>query len=65
MVSTSICSIGVVHVKEYIVIDTKKIRALLVGAFGFLVFKNWNINYSPVINTISAAIFGVLPIHAS
>lgn len=48
----------------YLVNDSNKIMALLVGVFAFLVFKNKKIKYSPVINTISSATFGVLLIHA-
>ena len=48
----------------YLVNDSNKIMALLVGVFAFLVFKNLKIKYSPVINTVSSATFGVLLIHA-
>lgn len=49
----------------YLVNDSNKIMALLVGVFAFLVFKNTDIKYSPVINTVSSATFGVLLIHAA
>lgn len=48
----------------YLVNDSNKIMALLVGVFAFLVFKNLKIKYLPVINTVSSATFGVLLIHA-
>lgn len=48
----------------YFVQDCNKILALLIGVSSFMWFKDLKIGYSAVINTIGAATFGVLLIHA-
>ena len=49
----------------FFVSDSNKILALTTGISGFLFFKNLKIGYSRRINTIAAATFGVLCIHAN
>lgn len=49
----------------FFVSDSNKILALMTGISGFLFFKNLKIGYSRRINTIAAATFGVLCIHAN
>lgn len=56
--------IGMTGWYYHLVNDSNKIMALLVGVFAFLVFKNMKIKYSPIINTVATATFGVLLIHA-
>ena len=38
---------------------------MVIGAFSFLHFKNTQLKYSRIINTIAASTFGVLPFHAN
>lgn len=45
--------------------DSNAIFALTTAIFAFCFFKNLNIRYSKIINTISASAFGVLLIHAA
>lgn len=49
----------------FFVADSHKITALAVAVCLFMFFKNWKINYCPVINRIAASAFGVLCIHAN
>ena len=49
----------------YFVSDSNKILALLTAVCSFMFFKNLQIGYSKVINTIAASTFGVLLIHAN
>lgn len=49
----------------YFVSDSNKILAVVTSISSFLYFKNINIKYSKVINTIAASTFGVLLIHAN
>ena len=49
----------------YYMMDSNKILAVLTSVFLFLSFKNLNIKYSKIINTIASSIFGVLLIHAN
>lgn len=50
---------------SYMVSDSNKLFAFLIGSGMFLLFHNMNIRYSRGINTIAASTFGVLCIHAS
>ena len=45
--------------------DSNAIFALTTAIFAFCFFKNLNIRYSKIINTISASAFGVMLIHAA
>ena len=45
--------------------DSNKPLAVITAVCAFLFFKNLNIGYSKVINTIAASAFGVLLIHAN
>ena len=49
----------------YFVSDANKVGAVFVSIFLFCVFKNMNIGYSKVINTIAKTTFGILQIHAN
>ena len=49
----------------YMVSDSNKIFAFLIGVFSFLTFKNLKIKNSKFINTVASTTFGVLCIHAS
>ena len=49
----------------FFVSDSNKIFAVIVAISSFLWFKNMNISYSKLINTIGASTFGVLLIHAN
>ena len=49
----------------YMCIDSQKILALLLSVSLFLLFKNFHINQSKLINTLAASAFGVLLIHAN
>lgn len=49
----------------YFVNNANKILAILLAISMFLLFKNINIKYNKIINTISLATFGVLLIHAN
>jgi len=48
-----------------LVSDSNKIFAVIIAVSSFLWFKKLNIKYSIVINSIGAATFGVLLIHAN
>lgn len=47
----------------YFVADSNKFFAVVVAVNSFLWFKNLDIRYSKIINTLGAATFGVLLIH--
>ena len=49
----------------WFVSDSNKPLSIWTAVFAFLFFKNLNIGYSKVINTIAASAFGVLLIHAN
>ena len=49
----------------FFVADSNTFLAVLIGVSAFLFFKNIKLKYSKLINTISAATFGVLLIHAN
>ena len=49
----------------YMVSDSNKLFALIVGVFSFLFFKNIKMGNSKIINRIAATTFGVLLIHAN
>lgn len=49
----------------YFVADSNKILAFCSGISFFLFFKNINIKYSKLINTVASSTFGVLLIHAN
>lgn len=49
----------------YMVADSNKLLALIIGVFSFLFFKNLKIGNSKIINKIAATTFGVLLIHAN
>lgn len=49
----------------YFVSDSNKVLALATAVCCFMFFKNLQIRYSKVINTIAASTFGVLLIHAN
>jgi hypothetical protein len=49
----------------YFVADSNKFFAVVVAVSSFLWFKNLDIRYSKIINTLGAATFGVLLIHAN
>lgn len=53
------------HHPYFLVSDSNAILALCVGICSFMYFKDLNLRYSKVINTIGASIFGVLLIHAN
>ena len=46
------------------VVDSNAILPVIVSVCSFMLFKNLNIGYSKVINTIASSTFGVLLIHA-
>lgn len=54
-----------IGISYFFVSDSNKILALATGVSAFLFFKNINIGYSKIINTIAASTFGVLLIHAN
>ena len=54
-----------VHIEYYFVSDSNKPMALITAVCSFMYFKNLNIGYSKVINTIAASAYGVLLIHAN
>ena len=54
-----------IGISYFFVSDSNKILALATGVSAFLFFKNINIGYSRIINTIAASTFGVLLIHAN
>lgn len=49
----------------FLVSDSNKPLAVLTAVFAFIFFKNLEIGYSKIINTIAASAFGVLLIHAN
>lgn len=49
----------------YMVSDSNKLFAVIIGIFAFLFFRNLKIKNSKVVNHIAATTFGVLCIHAS
>lgn len=49
----------------YFLVDSNKILAVLLSISAFLFFKNIKMNYSPCINALGGATFGVLLIHAN
>ncbi len=49
----------------YFVSDSNKVLAVITAVSAFIVFKNLNLKYSKIINTIASATFGVLLIHAN
>lgn len=49
----------------FLVTDSNKILSLVVAICTFMWFKDLKIKYSPIINTLGAATFGVLLIHAN
>lgn len=53
------------NISFYFVSDSNKILAVLTALSAFLFFKNLNLGYSKLINTIAASAFGVLAIHAN
>lgn len=50
---------------QFFVADSNKFFAIAIATTTFLWFKNLNISYSKIINTIGASTFGVLLIHAN
>lgn len=54
-----------IGISYFFVSDSNKILALATGVGAFLFFKNINIGYCRIINTIAASTFGVLLIHAN
>ena len=54
-----------VNFQYWLISDSDKILAVSIGMLLFLVFRNWKIGYSKVINTIASTTFGVLLIHAN
>lgn len=54
-----------IEISYFFVSDSNKILALVTCVGAFLFFKNINIGYSKIINTIAASTFGVLLIHAN
>ncbi len=50
---------------QYFVADSNKFFAVVVAISSFLWFKNINLRYNKIINTLGAATFGVLLIHAN
>jgi hypothetical protein len=49
----------------FFIADSNKVLAVATAVSAFLFFKNLNIKYNKVINTIAASAFGVLLIHAN
>lgn len=49
----------------FFVVDSNKLLAVVTAVFAFMFFKNLNIGYSRIINSIAASAFGVLLIHAN
>ena len=54
-----------VNFQYWLISDSDKILAVAIGVLLFLVFRNWKIGYSKVINTVASTTFGVLLIHAN
>lgn len=48
----------------YFISDSNKFLAVIAAISIFAMFKNWNLKYSKLINTIASTTFGVLLIHA-
>lgn len=59
--------VGIIHSlpEFFLVSDSNKLFALLIGVTSFMWFKDLKIRYSKFINTVGAATFGVLCIHAN
>lgn len=57
--------IGRVIYPYYWLADSNKVMALITSVCSFMYFKDIKLSYSPVINTVSACMFGVLLIHAN
>lgn len=53
------------HLPYLFVADSNKILAFAIGVASFMYFKDLNIPHSKLINTLGAATFGVLLIHAN
>ena len=53
------------HKAYYMVSDSHHLFAFVIGVFAFLLFKNWNLKPSKVINQIAGTTFGVLCIHSA
>lgn len=53
------------NLSYFLVSDSNKPLAVLTAVFAFLFFRNIEIGYSKIINTIAASAFGVLLIHAN
>lgn len=49
----------------FLVADSNKPLAVMTAVFAFLFFKNLDLSYNKIINTIAASTFGVLLIHAN
>ena len=69
-IALAICSMLVMQFfvgnhAQYFVSDSNKFFAVVVAVSSFLWFKNLDIRYSKIINTLGAATFGVLLIHAN
>ena len=54
-----------VNFQYWLISDSDKILSVAIGVLLFLVFRNWKIGYSKVINTVASTTFGVLLIHAN
>jgi len=50
---------------QYMVSDSHKCLAFAVAVATFLVFKNWRLSQSRLINAVASTTFGVLLIHAA
>ena len=57
--------VGLSYFAYFFVFDSNKLFAVLVAITTFLWFKNINLNYNKIINTIGASTFGVFLIHAN
>lgn len=53
------------NVAYYMISDSNKLLAFLVGVFAFLTFKNMKYRTNKIINIVSSTTFGILCIHAS
>lgn len=49
----------------YLLTDSNKVLAFVIGVFSFLVFNNIKIPYNKFINTVASTTYGVLLIHAN
>ena len=49
----------------YFVADSNTLLAVTTGVCSFMFFKNMNVKYNKIINTVAASTFGVLLIHAN